>query len=713
MPASPPKKKTPAVSQGTNRFDGWPIHFVMLAIVTVAVYANSLHGKFVFDDQQIVLQNPRLMNVHTLNDAVAIGAGWRQLLFLTYGLNYYWSGLDTFSYHVVNVVLHVINVLLVYGIIVVALRDDTRARFAAFSGAAVFAAHTMFSASVSYIAGRSSELCGTFYFGAIFLFFTGLNSTQRSRRILFIALAGVAGLLAWQAKQEAITLPLFLAAIVFLRMEKKDWRWTAPLAAVPVVALFLVWDQVKSMYATVGGNEILVSAGFEKVLPAATYFRTYITAVAGYFLPRFIVPVNLSADPQIASVEHWYSPEFLFAIAVLGGLAWLALRSYRRDPLLSLGIAALLISPMAAYAAIPLADVVLEHRAYIPGLGVAFIFAWAFHWVALNYNNLRWPLAGSVVVLFGLMTIGRNPVYANNIALWEDAEAKSSGKPRPHFNLGQAYQDAQRLPDALREYQHALALKPDIYAAYSNIAAIYLDQGEFDKGEEMLQKVTMLAPNFTEGFINLGVLYIRRQQPDKALSALNRALEINPESFAAHFNKGEALTQKRDFKLALESYKEAIHLRPDLPSFRLTLGVAYSNADELDMAEKEFVELTNTPVGPEAYRNLGVLYSREGKMNEAVQSFQQATQLKPVFPDAYHDLGVIYVQKQMPDAAIEQFRMTLKQQPDHGPATLNLAMALQMKGDVPGAKQTLQDYLQRYGNSGYASQIRQRLASLP
>ena len=118
------------------------------------------------------------------------------------------------------------------------------------------------------------------------------------------------------------------------------------------------------------------------------------------------------------------------------------------------------------------------------------------------------------------------------------------------------------MPDAIREYQHALALKPDIYAAYSNIAAIYLDQREFGKGEEMLQKVTTLAPNFTEGFIDLAVLYIRTQQPDKALSTLDRALEINPDSFAAHYNKGEALTQKADFKQALESYKQAITLFP-------------------------------------------------------------------------------------------------------------------------------------------------------
>src|SRR6476646_8935272 len=111
MPASPRKKKPAEVSPVTNRFDSWWVHVVLIVIVTVVVYANSLHGKFVFDDQQIVMQNPRLMNVHTLNDAVAIGAGWRQLLFLTYGLNYYWSALDTFSYHLVNVVLHLVNVL--------------------------------------------------------------------------------------------------------------------------------------------------------------------------------------------------------------------------------------------------------------------------------------------------------------------------------------------------------------------------------------------------------------------------------------------------------------------------------------------------------------------------------------------------------------------------------------------------------------------------
>jgi protein O-mannosyl-transferase len=697
------------------QFEGLIPHILALVAITVIAYWNGLHGKFVFDDQQIVLQNSSLMNVHTLADAFAVGAGWRQLLFFTYGLNYYLSGLDTFSYHLMNLVLHIINVLLVYGIILAALKDEVRARFAAFAGGAVFAVHPLFSASVTYIAGRSSELCGTFYFASILLFFKALDSAHRRVRVLYFALAGVSGLLAWQAKQEAITLPLFLAAVVFLRTEKKDWRWIAALSAVPVVGLALVWDQVKATYATVGANQSLVSAGFDNVLPAATYFRTYETAVVSYFFPRFVVPVGLNADPQIAPVDHWYSPEFLFSIVVFGVLAWVTLHFYRTSPLLSLGIVALLVSPMAAYAAMPLADVVLEHRAYIPGLGVAFLFAWVFHWIACHYANMRWLALAAIIALFAALTAERNTVYANNVAFWEDAVKKSPGKARPHFNLAQVYQmEAPRLPDAIREYQAALTIKPDIYAAYSNIAAIALDQRQFDKAEEMLTRVTSLSPAFTEGWINLGVLYIRRQQPDKALAAINRALEVTPDSFAAHFNKGEALTLKGEYKLAPESYKKASYLRPDMTSFKLTLGMAYSRAGDRENAQKVLEELENTTLAPQAYRGLGSLYLAEGHLDEAIMSLERAVQLKPAFPEAYFDLGIAYIQKKMADAAIRQFQTTLSQQADNGAAAINLAIAEQMKGDIPAARQTLQNYLQGYSstNSPFIAQAQQKLASL-
>src|SRR5207248_890677 len=157
--------------------------------------------KFVFDDLSIILQDPTLMNVNTLRQAMfpALAGGWRPLLFLSYALNHYWSGLDTFSYHAVNVALHVINVCIVYGILsAVVGENEKKSRYTAAAGAAVFGVHTLQSGAVSYIAGRSSVLCATFYFAAIYLFFKALNTENRQTRLWFFGLTAVAALLAWE-----------------------------------------------------------------------------------------------------------------------------------------------------------------------------------------------------------------------------------------------------------------------------------------------------------------------------------------------------------------------------------------------------------------------------------------------------------------------------------------------------------------------------------
>ncbi|HYR86008.1 MAG TPA: tetratricopeptide repeat protein [Terriglobia bacterium] len=691
----------------------WLIPLALVATVVIA-YSNSLHGKLVFDDQLLVLQNSDLMNIHRLGDVVSQSGGGRGLLFMTYGLNYYLSGTDTFSYHLFNVALHALNTLLVYWIISAALQENKNQRLAAIAGAAVFSVHTLFTSAVSYIAGRSSVLCATFYFSAVLLFFKALDTPKRNVRILYLALTAIAGLLAWNTKQEAITLPLLLAGVLFLRTERKNWRWIVPMAAIPPLVVLLMRDRIAALYASVSENKALVSAGFEKVLPPATYFRTYLTSVVEYYFPRFMLPVGLSADPQIEPIEHWYSPEFLVSILMFGALAWLAIHYAKREPLFSLGLTALLVSPLMAYAAIPLADVVLEHRAYIPGLGVAFLFAWMFQWVARHYSHSRWVALGALVVVLAGMTVARNNVWADNISLWEDAEAKAPQKARPHFNLGQAYQEAQRLPEASREYEHALAIKPDISAAYSNIAAIDLDRGQYSKAEQMLLKVTSLSPDFTEGFINLGVFYIRTRATDKAIDALNRAVKLNRESFPAHFNKGEALTQKGDFKAALESYKEAVRLRPDIDAFRLGLAAGYVRAGEFASAEKEYMALMTTPVGPEAARNLGVLYRDSGDTAKAMAYFNQAGRMRTVFPELHHDIGILYLKKSMVKEAIEQFEITIREQPDYAPAYINLALAYQAKGDLQTARQTLLTYLQKYENSNspYVPQVRQRLELL-
>src|SRR5262249_35329571 len=135
------RKKASETAKSQARPQWIPPHWLSLsslAVITFLVYSTSLHGQFVFDDLSIVLQISTLMNVKTFGDAISTGTagGWRQLLFIIYALNYYWGGLNTFGYHLLNVSLHVFNVWLVYGILSSVLRDDERHRYLALCGAA-------------------------------------------------------------------------------------------------------------------------------------------------------------------------------------------------------------------------------------------------------------------------------------------------------------------------------------------------------------------------------------------------------------------------------------------------------------------------------------------------------------------------------------------------------------------------------------------------
>ena len=548
-----------------------------LILLTVFVYWNSLGNDFVFDDQ-VLTENPNLLKIHTLSDAAGAGLGWRPLLFFTYGLNYYWFGLNPYSYHAVNLLLHIINVVLVYFIIreVVRVLDETErdSAWAAFAGAAIFSVHPLLSSAVSYIAGRSSVLCAVFYFLAVLFFLKSLDAGVKRKPCLCALYAGLtlaSGWLAWQAKQEAMTLPVFLAALLLLKTRKRGLKYVVTLAGVSVIVAAAMWKHFQDLFNSLAGNTVPINTEFESVLPFPVYIRTYLTSIVRYYFPRFLYPSALNADPQTVAVAHWYSPEFVMSILVLAALSWFILRPAKTESLPPAGSAAILLSPLTAYALIPLADVVLEHRVYIAGLGIALLSAALFRWAGKNFRSLRIAVLSIIVVIFAGMTIQRNRAFANNITLWEDVVRKSPGKARAHFNLALAYQLDSRANDAIREYKVTLSLNPLVPATYSNIAALELDGGQLDEAEKTLLRLTEMAPQQAEAFVNLSVLYLRQREPAKAIAAADRAIAIKPDSAIAHFNKAEGLLEKGDVQDAIASYEQAVRLRPDLPAFRSKL----------------------------------------------------------------------------------------------------------------------------------------------
>ena len=525
------KAKRSSLDTSPATSDTYVFHLlaVLLPALILLAYANSLHGGFVFDDIPLIRDSTSMTSIHTLADVLRSAMSVRGLLMVTYALNYYTSQLDTFTYHFTNLLIHLVNCGLVFFII----RRITAQKFAQVTGTIIFAVHPLLSAAVASISGRSSLLCATFYFAAILCFF------HRKWTLTVIY-----GLLAFWVKQEAIALPLFLLAYVLIgywHQRKPIWKPLAIFSVTAAVFLGYYYHQLRALFAMTSANKFLVAAGLNSVLPQPQFFYTYVTGVVGYLFPRMALPLRLNVDPMIPDITHFYSLGFLASAAFICVLVYVAIATHRQ-PLLSIGICALLFSPIAAYSLIPLADPILEHRAYIPMLGIALL--WAYFAESMSFDWPREYCVTSVLVVvltFTLLTIARNRVYQSELTFWTSAVESAPTKPRPRLNLGTVYQMRHQNQEAIKQYQIAVNLKPDLYAVYSNIGGLQIDSGNVAAGIATLQQVIALAPNYAEPYINLGVAYMRQGNYADSIGYFDRAIALNPSAEWAYKNRADAM----------------------------------------------------------------------------------------------------------------------------------------------------------------------------
>jgi protein O-mannosyl-transferase len=550
----------------------------VVAIAAFLVYAGAIHYGFVFDDIENILNDPEFFNFQPSQAWHILIQPWRALIRISYGYTHYWFGFNPEAYHLFNVLIHAINSVFVYGIArLLAKRWLSPDRIEIFAAAAglIFAVHPLQSEAVAYVWGRSSSLCALFYFGSLLMMLVGFSKTDR-KRILWFAGAVTVGYLAWKTKEEAITLPLVAAGAIVLI---GAWRSAIPVALTPFLLVAAQWRSFLQARALVTENRLLVEAGLERPLEPLTYFLTSLKGIVCYYLRLYIFPVGQSADPYIKPVSGFGDFSLLFAIVFLAALVAAGFFFFS-DRLFVFGLMALLISPLTTYAVITSADVAAEHRIYITGLGFAILAAWA---LARLPRHRYWALA-FIVATFGCATLMRESVWADSIALWQDAEAKSPELARPHLNLGMAYQTESANDPAKREYyeklakteyEHALSVNKRLALAYINIAGIYYSWADLENSEKTLKTAIDLAPKLPAPYLNLAKIAMWRKQPRKALEILNQAQNITSRagtaqtasiSYLFHVTFGDVYLQLERYDDAVAEYTEAIRLRHDLSS---------------------------------------------------------------------------------------------------------------------------------------------------
>ncbi len=537
--------------------------YAVISALAVTVYANTSAYNFVFDDLTGILNPHIIASATSLPQAFRLlGEPWRSLTQLSYALTIKIAGTNPRTFHITNLLIHALNSVLVFGITwhVAALwMAPTKRELFALASATIHAVHPIYSEGVAYVWGRSSSLCGSFYFGAVLLVMAGYRSEER-KKYLWYSLALVSGFLAWKTKEEAITLPFVIAAFFAL---VGCWRAAGGLILLPFGLIAIRWSDIVRLTVNVRENQSAVLAGAAPVLDRFSYSLTYVKALVLYYLRMFVLPLNQNVDPDIKPVTTVLDPLFLVSVMVLIMLVFWGVVSARRNRVIFFGLVALLVSPLLAYSFMPLGDVVAEHRIYIAGLGFDLLLA------ALLTRSGRYglPVLSALVLLFGLMTVQRNQVWANSVSLWKDAEQKSPKSPRPHLNLGLAYQSAGWSDAAVTEYWHALSINPKLTAAYVNLAGIYFSQNDLTSAESVLRRAAALSPSLPQTYIDLAVIALRRNRAEEALELLDEAGTLD-DSYLIHLYRGDSLTQLDRAEDAVREYDQAVKLRPDLSELK-------------------------------------------------------------------------------------------------------------------------------------------------
>ena len=550
------------------------IHISLIVCLCIIAYSNTLKVPFLFDDIPNIVDNPIIKSsdifIHpsqycSRSDMLPEQKYFCDLLsmryvgYLTFALNYKMYGLNESGYHVINILIHIVNGILVYFLVMQTLRTPVmmktqinHAELISLFSALLFALHPIQTQAVTYIVQRFTSLATTFYLLSLLAYSIWRLSDKKSKRhIILYAVSVLSAVLAMKTKEIAFTLPfiIVLYEALFLEGNKKIRAlqlvpFMLTLLIIPAGALGLVSQQNGLL------NGINESTKVMTVMSRWDYLYTQFRVIITY-LRLIIFPVDQNLDYDYPVYTSFFDGEVLSSFLALSILFVAALYMIYRSKhenqalrMISFGMLWFFITISVESSLIPIADVIFEHRVYLPSVGLFIAAAVSISGLVDRYVN-RKSATVFLAALICFMSISlagvsfaRNRVWRDGITIWRDVVMKSPMKARAHNNLGMAYEKRGLYSKALEQLTKAIGLNLLFDDAYYNRGNLYCKIGLYDLAIYDYTQAIMINPLHVNAYNNRGVAVSLRGNFDDALHDFNTALMINPYFADAYCNRG-------------------------------------------------------------------------------------------------------------------------------------------------------------------------------
>ena len=276
--------------------------------------------------------------------------------------------------------------------------------------------------------------------------------------------------------------------------------------------------------------------------------------------------------------------------------------------------------------------------------------------------------------------------------LFEQAISNKPDYLKPRYGLADLEPHTKAgLINARKQYETIFRLKPNYPPAYFNLGLLYSTRGDLKEAEKTYRKAIQIFPEYYKAHYNLGILLLKQKKWSKARSEFLWCLEREPEAASCFFNLGRVAFGQRKHEEALSQYKQAIVLKQgNYPEAYFNMGLVYSAQDLDGKAIQAYKSaLKRRKNWPEANFNLGLAYMRRNQKRSAQRALEKAVKQNPGYSRAWFNLGVVFSRRKIDDQAIEAFKKALEIKPTYIQARLNLGVRYSIQGRY---KEAIREY---------------------
>ena len=494
-------------------------------LIGLLVYLNALGNPFVFDDNYHLVDKPILRDLGNL-PGILVKDRFRPVINVMYAVEYALWGLDPLGFHVVSLLLHLLNVVLLF-LLSRRLLGDLRRRLddggadaddpdpqrwdlpVAFSVAALLAAHPMMTEAAGYVSSRPEVLGATFFLLGFLAMRRGLQ--QRQWRWIVVGLVPLA--LGLGTKEHVAMLPFVMLAYDRLLLDQDTaaartrLRWVhLPLTGLVLLAgvlrvVALVWVEYPDLPRPILQNVMMQ------------------LSIVWRYIFLLVLPINQSVVHEVQPITTGIDPVAIAAgVALLAALV-LAYLGRHRVPLVVFGVAwfFLLLAPSSSV--VPLLEPMAEHRVYLAscgfflavGAGLSLLLLWVEARLAPP-RLFVWGALCLVLAPLAAATVMRNRVWADPVTLWSDAVKKAPGVCAPRYALGDAYRKRGNCAEAVQVYRQALSIQSDVIDVYINLGICLAKLNKLDEARRVFQNVLKMEPDNSQALNNLARLAIKNDK---------------------------------------------------------------------------------------------------------------------------------------------------------------------------------------------------------